>query len=293
MDPSHLKVNSKFDQFFSKIYKERWPDLLDSLQKPALHVLRKNKNSDYDTSSFKPFLNNEDIFEYQDGAHNILDQNNLKVFYKMDPASILVAQSLIIQPGDRVLDMCAAPGGKSLILAEKLGLEGELICNEYSAGRRERLTRVLHEYIPHDLRQHIFVKGQDGNAYGLKQPSAFQAILADVPCSGERHLLENAAEFAVWTEKRSLHLAVRQYSLLASAWLACVEGGNIVYSTCSISPYENDDVVAKAIKKKGVKIQRNETLSKYSFVEETEFGYRVLPDTGGFGPMYFSIMVKT
>ncbi|MBY0452291.1 MAG: RsmB/NOP family class I SAM-dependent RNA methyltransferase, partial [Bdellovibrionaceae bacterium] len=96
----------------------------------------------------------------------------------------------------------------------------------------------------------------------------------------------------LWSEKRTKNLSVRQYSLLSSAWLTCKAGGRIVYSTCSISPMENDGVVGKLVKKRDVEILRPDFIDDYDFIEETEFGYRILPDTCGFGPMYFSVIQK-
>lgn len=256
--------NLLFENFFSKIYLDRWPAIWKALHEPVKHTQRPNAFFNSATSEF----------------------------YKMDPASILVAQALKVQPHEMVLDMCAAPGGKSLILAEALQGTGELVSNEISKDRRDRLMRVFHEYIPKDQRNNIFVKGLDGNKYGLQMPERFDAVLCDAPCTGERHLIENDKEFKLWTEKRSQNLAVRQFSLLSSAWLTCKVGGRIVYSTCSISPYENDQIIKKLIKRREVKIMRDQKLEDLSFVERTDFGYQVLPDTCGFGPMYFSIMLK-
>jgi 16S rRNA C967 or C1407 C5-methylase (RsmB/RsmF family) len=260
-------MNQKFQDYFQSVYKERWPEIFAALQVGVQHFQRPN-------SFYKP-------------------DSELLEFYKMDPASILVARALEVQPQEKVLDLCAAPGGKSLILAEALSTTGELISNEFSNSRRERLMRVFKEYIPVDQRGNIFVKGQDGNQFGLRMPDEFDRVLADVPCSGERHLLENKSEFEKWTVRRSQNLAVRQFSLLSSAWLACKPGGRVVYSTCSISPIENDDIIKKLIKRRSVQVLRPLFLDSESSLEKTEFGYQVLPDRSGFGPMYFSVMQKS
>lgn len=262
-----LKVlNPAFDQYFLSVYNDRWPKILKALQMPVDHVLRPN------------------LF-YKEGLAVL-------THYKMDPASQLVAQALEVQPQDLVLDLCAAPGGKSLILAEALSGAGELISNEFSASRRERLIRVFREYIVQDERKNIFVKGQDGNQFGLKMPEYFDRVLADVPCSGERHLIENKAELKKWTLKRTRNLAVRQFSLLSSAWLACKSGGRIVYSTCSISPLENDAIIEKLLDRRSTQVLRPEWMSQREDVEQTAYGYQVLPDKTGYGPMYFSILQK-
>ena len=221
-------TNQKFQDYFQSVYKERWPQLFAALKIDVQHVQRPN------------------LF-YQTGSDQL-------EFYKMDPASILVARALEVQQNEKILDLCAAPGGKSLILAEALNSTGELISNEFSNSRRERLMRVFKEYIPMDQRGNVFVKGQDGNQFGLRMPDEFDRVLADVPCSGERHLLENKSEFEKWTVRRSQNLAVRQFSLLSSAWLTCKPGGRIVYSTCSISPIENDEIIQKMVKRRYVQI---------------------------------------
>lgn len=284
-------TNPLFENYFTKIFGERWPTLRKSLLVPPRQILRKNKFvADAGTENLEPceFLAN--CYWKPEGYKLEKNQNGLYPFYVMDPASVFVARALEAHPGDKVLDLCAAPGGKSLILAEYQ--PDNLISNEMSEGRRERLMRVFHEYIPRELRNFVNVKGLDGNQYGLRMPNEFDRVLADVPCSGERHLFENHTELSLWTEKRTKNLAVRQYSLLSSAWLACKPGGRIVYSTCSISPMENDEVVQKLVKKRKPEILNWPVADALDFIEKTECGYQILPDRSGFGPMYFSVLQK-
>lgn len=251
-----------FEAFYASAYGDRWPRLLEALRAPAPRTARPN--------AFP----------------------NMEPTYEMDPASILVAQSLGAQSGDKILDMCAAPGGKTLVVAEALfasGGEGLLVSNELSQDRRARLIRVLHQYVPQEIRSKIFVRGWDGNQFGLREAGEYDRVLLDAPCSGEKHLLENAKEMSEWSPRRSENLAVRQYSLLASAWSAVRPGGRVVYATCALSPLENDGVIAKLLKRKvDVTIERIED----SRVEPTEHGARILPDRGFGGPMYFSILSK-
>lgn len=284
-------TNPLFETYFSNVYGTRWPAIKNSLLKSEKQILRLNKFAEnVEVSEFEKCEFLENCFWKPEGYKLEKNLEGIYPFYVMDPASVFVAIALQVKKNDVVLDMCAAPGGKSLILGEA---EPEhLISNEMSESRRERLLRVFHEYIPREQRMFVHVKGLDGNQYGLRMPDHFDRVLADVPCSGERHLLENASEFSLWTEKRTKNLAVRQYSLLSSAWLACKVGGQIVYSTCSISPLENDDVIAKLIKKRKPEILRLYDLDKYDFIEKTEHGYQILPDKSGFGPMYFSVIKK-
>lgn len=111
----------------------------------------------------------------------------------------------------------------------------------------------------------------------------------DAPCSSERHLLQNHEELYKWTAQRTVQCAKRQLSLLNAGLKSVHVGGLVVYSTCSISNTENDEVIEKAMNKRKVDF---EILHRTWLVgERTKYGWIVLPDTeGGWGPLYFSVL---
>lgn len=301
-----LKADSKLESFstyFRGIYNDRWDSLYLALQAKPTQVFRANFFAkDGDFHLLKPsrvFLDR--CYEERTpimGALGLLDG------YVMDPASVVAARALQVQQGDRVLDMCAAPGGKSLILTEGISESGELFSNDISAARRARLTEVIKKYIPRDVRSRIWVTGKDAVQFGLREANSFDRVLLDAPCSGERHLLEGEKKHLEdWSPRRTEHMASRQYSLLAAALLACRFGGRIVYSTCSMSPAENDGVIQKLIKKKKDQVQLIDVtpgmaldmaldMALENGMEKTQFGYQFLPDRCGFGPIYFCILEK-
>lgn len=286
------KEKITFDNYFEQIYGERWESLKSSLLKNSSQVIRTTKYHDTHKANLTEFdLSSYTL--YTKDQYEMINQKvgGIKGHYVMDLASIICALSLDIKPDDFVLDMCAAPGGKSLILFEKLK-NGELWANEISANRRNKLKSVIQEYIPLDERQRIYIKGKDGNRYGLAHPETFDKILIDAPCSGEKHLLHSPRELEKWTLKRTKRLSANQYSLLCSAILACKSGGQMVYSTCSISPLENDEVIKKALTKKKDFICLDLPKLDIPFIERTEFGYQMLPDNQGYGPIYFSRLSK-
>ncbi len=270
-----------FHDFYSAQYPQRWESLFKQLQLKENQVARKNM-----------FCQNHSVFEK--GENIPRDESGLLQYYIMDPASIYVAEALQVQSGHKVLDMCAAPGGKSLILIEKLQQAGELIANEISSSRRERLKKVIQQYIPMSVRPRVWVMGKDGATYSLTHAEQFDRILVDAPCSGERHLLENQKAQIEWSSKVSPRLAQRQYALLAGAFRALKPDGKVVYSTCSISKMENDGVIEKLFKKGKIKfeVEKIDELETNSESEKTEFGYQFLPDRCGFGPIYVSRMRK-
>ncbi len=272
----------EFENFYSEIYGERWERLRDSLthtnricfsiKEPETPVLKFSQPPDKSTIP--------------------RDDKNLLQYYILDPASVLIARALPLKENSKVLDMCAAPGGKSLVLLSRLTQDSEITLNELSPGRREALTKVVQNYIHLSEREsRVWVRGQDGVQFGLKSPNYFDSILLDAPCSGEAHLLENKSEMDVWSKKRTQGLSIKQYSLLSSAWSAVKSGGHILYSTCTLSPLENDEVIRKLIKRKSDQVEIVKPNLEVA-PEWTEFGFQYLPDKSGMGPLYGCLINK-
>ncbi|HRO66096.1 MAG TPA: RsmB/NOP family class I SAM-dependent RNA methyltransferase [Pseudobdellovibrionaceae bacterium] len=295
----------RFEEFYRDLFKDRWTVLKEALQKPERQVLRSNRHGTFSKERFAKLEVFQDGIYWQDMRAPFRPERSeeqLLDVYIMDPASLAPAFALEVQSGEKVLDLCAAPGGKTLILAEALFADGdqsgELVANDLSPERRGRLIKVLQQYIPREIRDgNVFVTGKDGVQFGLKQPEEFDRILLDAPCSGERHLLENPEELKHWSPRRSEGLATRQYSLLCAAWLALKPGGRIVYSTCALSNLENDGVIRKFLKKKEALPIREFSEDVFagelrSAAEPTEFGWQFLPDRSGIGPIYFAVLGK-
>ena len=204
--------NNKFEQYFEEIYQERWIALKQALlsrESQVIRPIRQDFQSLSLESAFKLPAYSQEHFQ----ATNQLNSEGLKSSYVMDAASIVAALALEVAPDDFVLDMCAAPGGKSLILLEALE-DGILWANEISRNRREKLKEVIRAHATNESRDKVFIKGKDGNRYGLNHPDTFDKILIDAPCSGEKHLLLSPLELERWGPKRTKRLAINQYSLL-------------------------------------------------------------------------------
>lgn len=258
-----------FDTFYESEFEERWPSLKKALLKKHELYARKNR-----------FAVQENI--------------RLSPIYHMDYASVVVAESLDVKPNEDVLDMCAAPGGKSLILAEKLFLlektTGSLTLNEPSAERRRRLEKVLTDYVPADIRSKISVLQKKGELLFKTHAESFDKILLDAPCSSEAHVLATPKALKEWTPARPRQLAQRQYDLLCSA-LSCLKpGGTLVYSTCALLPLENDAVIERVLERAQKKKQKLDFIRlQDSSAEHTEYGAQFLPDQPRkLGPMYYS-----
>lgn len=303
-----------FEKHYEKIWGSRWPELKKALSQPEESVLRWNAwvmpealteeaqkkfpvKSKLGLSApqgclwrgdqyFEPTRVTKVFSEASEGPQ----EDQLLNAYVMDPASILVARALPLRSKDQVLDMCAAPGGKTLILIERMADDAELMANELSAPRRDRLQKVIQNYVPRYVRSRVWVKGRDASLWGVKNAETMDAILLDAPCSGERHLLESEEDMRQWSPKRGEGLAFRQYSMLCSALLSLRSGGYFLYSTCSLNPEENEGVIRKLFKKK-------EGFKEISVPceipgEAREHGQIFLPDKLGFGPLYFCLLQK-
>lgn len=215
----------------------------------------------------------------------------LKPYY-LDEASLEAARLLRAEPGEAILDLCAAPGGKSLVTASALAGSGSLTANDRSSARRARLRRVLDDHLPAPLRSIVRITSHDASRWGLHEQDAYDAVILDAPCSSERHMLSHPKEFAKWSPSRSRRLAVQQYAMLASALDAVRPGGRILYCTCTVSPLENDHVIAKLLTRRGDACIIS-PCDGMSWGEPTDHGWIILPDAAeGRGPMYTACIRK-
>ena len=278
-------MKMSFDEFYSDAYGSRWSELKKALVQPRQHVAYCNPYHKGLGPQGKQVL---------DGAYFLeggfeppqADSDGIYNYYLLDAASIIAAKALDAQAGEKVLDMCAAPGGKSIVLAT--GTPGiKLTSNDRSANRRNRLIKVFDNYLPKEVRDNIHITGHDSKTWCLYEKEAYDKILLDAPCSSERHLLET--KIKDWKVGRTKRLSKEQFTMISSAGQVLKPNGLMVYSTCSISPHENDRVIEKFLK-------RNPHFSlqckTYQLGEPTEFGHIILPDTCGWGPIYFSVLKK-
>ncbi len=275
-----------FENFYSDMWGDRWITLKESFTAEEEKAFRHNIWFQGEVDHCDEII--EGVFKQA----NLSEVAGIKSHYYMDAASVIVARNLRPTPGSKVLDMCAAPGGKSLILFEEMKGEGQLVLNELSRNRKERLRRVVSEYVPEDKRENIDIRGFDGNKYGLNLKDEFDFVLLDAPCSGERHTINNPKYLNMWSKKRTKNLAALQHSLLCSAILTLKSAGEVLYSTCSISSLENDEVITKLLKKRGDQVELVQDLNTFGFGEKTEYGTIFLPDRDGIGPLYMCKLRK-
>lgn len=259
------------DEYFSEIYGSRWQESL----KPALLK-----------PTSKVFVNGQ----IGEDGELVLATEPIARAYALDRASIEAVYALDLALGQQFLDVCAAPGGKSLMALYLSRGEIHARLNDSSKDRVARLRAVLYDHLPEETVKRVRVTCGDGSRIGQREPETYDRVLADVPCSAERHHLHDGNE-AQWTLKSSKRLAIRQHAILCSALDATRSGGRVVYSTCSLSPLENDGVIQKLLKSR--KDQFALQKSTRQMGEPTEHGQIILPDKNhGHGPIYYAILEK-
>ena len=161
------------------------------------------------------------------------------LFYLQEPSSMAVAEALRIEPGHRVLDVAAAPGGKATHAATRLGADGFLLVNEVVRARLGPLLANLDAWgYPNTA-----VASSPVPRLALALPGWFDRVIVDAPCSGEALFRRQPASRAQWSEAAVTGAARRQGKLLASAAQMVAAGGLLGYSTCTFGTAENEEQV--------------------------------------------------
>lgn len=247
-----------FEKFYIDIYKERWQTLRQALMKESSPI------------GFA---------------------ENLKIPYYLDRASILVASLLPLKAGDNVLDMCAAPGGKTLVLASRLKGEGNITANDRSRDRRARLDQVIADHVPDEWQSTIKTTNHDASRWGLYEKGIYDAVLLDAPCSSERHVIQSDKHMAMWSVSRPKRLAIEQFALLAAALDAAKSGAYILYSTCSINSEEDEKVIEKLMTRREGMVEV--VPIELDVAEKRPYGLMILPDRAdNIGPLYCCLLRK-
>jgi 16S rRNA C967 or C1407 C5-methylase (RsmB/RsmF family) len=279
-----------------------WKNALENTTMPVLRFnpheqkqlqqLWQENNLTWETLDWFPYAL---VWPKEAPAKTILPGFKEKLFYPMNAASLLPVLALGAGPGDLVLDACAAPGGKAMVIDDFLDRKGHLIANDLSSGRRGTMRQIFSDY----HKEHIEVWGQKAETLFYKYSNYFDKILVDAPCSSEKHILNEEKELKKWSETRVKTLAKRQKNLLSSVWKALKPGGTLVYSTCAVTPEENEEVVNDFLAKNSdAKIQPIELkigqpgIKKYIQGFDEKLVKRVQPQLDYLDPMFVAKFKK-
>lgn len=186
-----------------------------------------------------PFSPSGFYLNSSDGGIGNLPWHHAGAFYSQEPSAMSAVTVLDPKPGERVLDLCAAPGGKSTQIAAALEGAGVLWSNEYVKKRAQILLSNIERM---GVRNSV-VSNTRPDVLAQRLGGFFDKVLVDAPCSGEGMFRRDEVAVSEWTPEHSAACAVRQLAILESAAECVRAGGVLVYSTCTFSFCENEDVV--------------------------------------------------
>lgn len=192
-----------------------------------------------------PWISNGYFYEAEDAPakHPFYSAG---LYYLQEPSAMTPASRLKVQPGERVLDLCAAPGGKATELGAALQGEGLLVANDINTARVRALLRNLELFGI----SNSFVTNEPPHVLAERFPEFFHKIMVDAPCSGEGMFRKNPAVVDSWQEKGPEYFSKLQREIIVQAADMLLPGGMMFYSTCTFSPLENEKTITHLLKER-------------------------------------------
>ncbi len=243
----------EFQERMQEMLGDEYEAFLEGYEKPRFHALRRNplKIEEQEFQDLIPFelkavpwtkhgfyYHKED----QPGKHPFHEAG---LYYIQEPSAMSVVEYLEVKPGEQVLDLCAAPGGKTTQIAGFMKGEGLLVCNEIHPQR----AKILSENIERLGVKNALVTNETPQRLATVFPGFFDKILVDAPCSGEGMFRKNEEALVEWSLENVQMCADRQDEILEEVAKMLRPGGRICYSTCTFAPAENEDCMARFMEK--------------------------------------------
>lgn len=236
-----------FTERMKEILQDEYEDFLKGYDRTRHYGLRVNRTK-LTAEQFEkmcmydllpvPWIDN--AFEYEDHVSPAKHPYYFAgMYYLQEPSAMTPANLLPVEAGDRVLDLCAAPGGKATELGAKLNHTGLLVANDISNSRAKALLKNIELFgIPN-----VLVTSEPPEKLSEKFPAFFDKILIDAPCSGEGMFRKNPGMMKDWETYGPKHYSELQRSIVPHAIRMLKPGGMLLYSTCTFSPEENEGTV--------------------------------------------------
>ena len=168
------------------------------------------------------------------------------LYYLQEPSAMTPASRLKVVPGDYVLDLCAAPGGKATALAAELLGQGLLVANDINTARARALLRNIELFGI----KNAFVTNEPPHVLADKYPQFFDKIMVDAPCSGEGMFRKNPAVMEAWEEKGPEYFSKLQREIIVHGADMLKPGGTMLYSTCTFASAENERTITHLLRER-------------------------------------------
>lgn len=213
---------------------------------PGGYRINSNKASSLVDQSY---VTNERVPYCRDGHYGHLNGKSIDhttgYLYSQEPSAMYVGEVADPQQGEKVLDLCAAPGGKSTHLVAKMQNSGLLVSNEIFKAR----AKILAENLERWGAQNTVITNESPEKLETQFPAFFDRILVDAPCSGEGMFRKDPAATQYWHKDYSNECANRQQHILDSAVKMMHAGSTLIYSTCTFAPEEDEQIIDWFIRK--------------------------------------------
>ena len=239
-------MNRLFEKQMQDILKNEYPDFMKALEQPAVKAFYLNPHK---KEAIK-YLNKEFIQPHvvvKDGYYFNYEKYPLGkspffscgLYYIQEPSAMLVTHFLNIQKDDYILDMCAAPGGKTCAAASQLSEDGLMIANDIVPLR----AKILSENVERFGLKNTIVTNCDPLVFENQLKGFFDKIILDAPCSGEGMFRKSDAAIETWSLEKVHECAHIQRQLLDAAMNLLKPEGQLIYSTCTYNTIENEEQI--------------------------------------------------
>lgn len=234
-----IQLPEAFEMRMKMILGPEYPAFSHSLSSAVSHSVRINPGKTRNPAGHNKIKYCETGFYLNERPVYTLDPLfHAGAYYVQESSSMFLEQFMLLRNKKnlKVLDLCAAPGGKSTHLSSLLSADSLLVSNEVIHTRGQVLSENLKKW----GNPNVVVTSNDPRDFS-RLPGFFDVIVVDAPCSGEGLFRRDASAIQEWSETSAGHCAMRQKRILADVWPALAEGGMLVYSTCTYNPEENEE----------------------------------------------------
>lgn len=240
-------MDALYLQRMKEMLKDEYPSYLRCLEEESkkgmrINILKIDPSSFFDLTHFEakpsPFADNG-YYLQRSMTYGTTPAYYAGLFYMQEPSASSAVTVLDVQKGEKILDLCAAPGSKTTQIAEKLQNTGFLVANEINGTR----ARALVENVERCGAANVLILNNDTGTVASCFPEYFDRVLCDAPCSGEGMMRKNDIAFRQWSLENVEHCAQVQKEILHNAYLCLRKGGTLVYSTCTFSMEENENQI--------------------------------------------------
>lgn len=238
-------LGNEFDSFLEALTQPPYQALQINTQKDSMH-----KMATLFQLEKHPYVHNGYYFDKEKQPMGKIAYHDAGLYYIQEPSAMLVSELADIKPGMKVLDLCGAPGGKSVKAALAIGEDGLLVTNDISSSR----AKILSENIERLGFKNTVVTNTTPTQLEKAFPNFFDVVIVDAPCSGEGMFRKLDQAKTTWSSQKVAECAAIQTQLLASAYHMLKDGGILMYSTCTYEIDENENQIKKALNQFSLKL---------------------------------------